>query len=162
MKRRLKENGSVGNGGEVDRVIFTLECTEQEVKWLSSGYQNCWATEAPPTLWYSHALHLAILFCRIIFPTKWFSLSPPCTLNPLANVALKRLTWWAKWSWFPWFLPGGHPGIAQLMFYILLMWMTTAQFPSAQEGKEYHQTFQHLPILPPTSLSLTLYKWPNF
>lgn len=32
----------------------------------------------------------------------------------------------------------------------------------AQKGKEYHQTFQHLPILPPTSLSLTLYKWPHF
>ena len=30
--------------------------------------------------------------------------------------------------------------------------MTITEFPSAQDGKEYHQTFQHLPVLSLSSL----------
>lgn len=38
--------------------------------------------------------------------------------------------------------PTRAPSIAQLMFYILLMRMTTVEFPRAQEGKGYHETSQ--------------------
>lgn len=45
--------------------------------------------------------------------------------------------------------PGGHPGIAQLMLYILLMWMTIAEFPDAREGKNIKHSSISQFSLPP-------------